>query len=103
MAIDLGGATTDVYSVGDGYPKDSNVIYKGIEEPYIKRTVEGDIGMRYSNFGIVDEVGIDKISSMANLSKEKAIQIIHHLRENPHIICKEKEFIRLLSFVRRQV
>ena len=95
LAIDLGGATTDVYSVGDGYPKDSNVIYKGIEEPYIKRTVEGDIGMRYSNFGIVDEVGIDKISSMANLSKEKAIQIIHHLRENPHIICKEKEFINI--------
>ena len=71
MAIDLGGATTDVYSVGEGTPKESNVIYKGIEEPYIKRTVEGDIGMRYSIGGIIDEVGVDNIASIANLTVRK--------------------------------
>ena len=95
MAIDLGGATTDVYSVAEGYPQDSNIIYKGIEEPYIKRTVEGDIGMRYSIEGVVEEVGIDKISQMTSLSKEKASQMIQYLKNNPYIISKEKEFINL--------
>ena len=95
MAIDLGGATTDVYSVAEGYPQDSNIIYKGIEEPYIKRTVEGDIGMRYSIEGVVEEVGIDKISQMTSLSKEKASQMIQYLKYNPYIISKEKEFINL--------
>ena len=32
-----------------------NVICKGLDEPYAKRTVEGDIGMRYSVAGIVSE------------------------------------------------
>ena len=95
MAIDLGGATTDVYSVAEGYPQDNNIIYKGIEEPYIKRTVEGDIGMRYSIEGVVEEVGIDKISQMTSLSKEKASQMIQYLKNNPYIISKEKEFINL--------
>lgn len=48
MAVDLGGATTDVYSAAKGEPTASQVTWKGIEEPYLKRTVEGDIGLRYS-------------------------------------------------------
>ena len=48
MAVDVGGATTDVYSIADGMPQAQNTVYKGLPEPYSKRTVEGDIGMRYS-------------------------------------------------------
>ena len=33
--------------------------------------------MRYSIEGVVEEVGIDKISQMTSLSKEKASQMIH--------------------------
>ncbi|WP_455537894.1 methylaspartate mutase accessory protein GlmL [Terrisporobacter sp.] len=95
MAIDLGGATTDVYSIGSGYPTESNVIYKGIEEPYIKRTVEGDIGMRYSIEGIVDEIGIEEIAKKSNLSVAKANSRIEYLKENPDFISKEKEFVNL--------
>lgn len=95
MAIDLGGATTDVYSVGEGTPKESNVIYKGIEEPYIKRTVEGDIGMRYSIGGIIDEVGVDNIASIANLTVERANEIIEYLQINPDILPNEKDIEKL--------
>lgn len=95
MAIDLGGATTDIYSIGYGNPQNSNVIYKGIEEPYVKRTVEGDIGMRYSIDGIVDYTSIDEISKILNLPKEKTLQMIEYLKNNPHIISSEKEFINL--------
>ncbi|TVP96149.1 MAG: MutL protein [Acholeplasmatales bacterium] len=48
MIIDVGGATTDVHTIGAGYPKRSEVIFKGLQEPFAKRTVEGDLGMRYS-------------------------------------------------------
>jgi len=48
MVFDLGGATTDVYSMADGLPTSTNVYVQGLIEPFAKRTVEGDIGMRYS-------------------------------------------------------
>ena len=48
MVIDIGGATTDVHTIGKGFPKRTEVILKGLEEPFAKRTVEGDLGMRYS-------------------------------------------------------
>ncbi|MFH5881160.1 methylaspartate mutase accessory protein GlmL [Liberiplasma polymorphum] len=48
MVIDVGGATTDVHTIGEGFPKRSEVIFKGLQEPFAKRTVEGDLGMRYS-------------------------------------------------------
>ena len=95
MAIDLGGATTDVYSVGEGTPKESNVIYKGIEEPYIKRTVEGDIGMRYSIGGIIDEVGVDNVASIVNLTVKRANEIIEYLQINPYILPNEKDIEKL--------
>ncbi len=95
MAIDLGGATTDVYSACDGSPKESNVIFKGIEEPYIKRTVEGDIGMRYSIDGIIDEVGIDSIASIINLSTTQTKEMITYLKINPQVLPTEKDFINL--------
>ncbi len=48
LVIDIGGATTDVHTIGEGFPKRAEVILKGLEEPFAKRTVEGDLGMRYS-------------------------------------------------------
>lgn len=48
MAVDIGGATTDVYSMAAGTPTTENTMLKGLPEPWAKRTVEGDLGMRYS-------------------------------------------------------
>jgi uncharacterized protein (TIGR01319 family) len=47
LLIDMGGATTDVYS----YHEEINLlgtVRRGLPEPKIKRTVEGDLGMRVS-------------------------------------------------------
>ena len=83
VAVDVGGATTDVYSVADGMPEHMNTVYKGLPEPYAKRTVEGDIGMRYSAQGVVDAVGIDTLSRLSGLEKEKITEMVCNLRENP--------------------
>ena len=37
-----------------GEPTGVNTVIKGLPEPYAKRTVEGDIGMRYSASGVVE-------------------------------------------------
>lgn len=52
ILVDIGGATTDFYSMSSPSAKRSDVFLKGLEEPYAKRTVEGDLGMRYSAIGI---------------------------------------------------
>jgi len=54
MAVDVGGATTDVYSMCGGAPTLPNVVQKGLPEPFAKRTVEGDLGMRYSLGALVE-------------------------------------------------
>ena len=46
--IDLGGATTDFYSAGEAYRAEDGVVLRGLKEPYLKRTVEGDLGLRVS-------------------------------------------------------
>lgn len=48
VVIDIGGATTDVHSIAGGEPTQSSVVLCGLEEPHSKRTVEADLGMRYS-------------------------------------------------------
>ena len=82
VAIDVGGATTDVYSIVDGMPEHMNTVYKGLPEPYAKRTVEGDIGMRYSVRGVVDAAGINKISTLSNLTIERVTTLVDDIAKN---------------------
>ena len=80
VAVDVGGATTDIYSIADGMPDQMNTVYKGLPEPYAKRTVEGDIGMRYSIGGIVNAAGVSRISKLSGLSEERITELVEYLR-----------------------
>ena len=82
VAVDVGGATTDVYSMSDGMPKAMNTVYKGLPEPYSKRTVEGDIGMRYSVHGIVEAVGLNRVSQLAQLPPRRVQKLVDDLRRH---------------------
>ena len=55
--VDIGGATTDVHSVCEGAPSKPSVVLRGLEEPVAKRTVEGDLGMRYSALSLYEAAG----------------------------------------------
>jgi len=48
MVIDIGGATTDIHSVAEGKPGSGTATQVGLPEPCVKRTVEGDLGLRYN-------------------------------------------------------
>jgi uncharacterized protein (TIGR01319 family) len=54
VVIDPGGATTDVHSITEGRPAKGNVVVKGLPEPYVKRTVEGDLGVRYNITNVLE-------------------------------------------------
>jgi uncharacterized protein (TIGR01319 family) len=56
VVVDVGGATTDVHSIAKGYPTHSGIVHKGLPEPYAKRTVEGDLGVRH-NIDTLLEIG----------------------------------------------
>jgi len=49
MVVDPGGATTDVHSIAEGNPTAGNVaMVNTLPEPYVKRTVEGNLGLKYN-------------------------------------------------------
>ena len=61
ILVDIGGATTDFYSMSSASAKRSDVILKGLQEPYAKRTVEGDLGMRYSALGVLGSLSEEEV------------------------------------------
>ena len=86
VAVDVGGATTDIYSVADGMPEAFNTVYKGLPEPYSKRTVEGDIGMRYSIHGIVEAAGLSRVAQLSGLSESRVEELVNYLRANTETV-----------------
>lgn len=66
IVVDIGGATTDIHSIGKGEPTKPGVLLKGLEDPFAKRTVEGDLGMRYSSISLLEASGTKKIRNFLN-------------------------------------
>jgi len=98
VAVDVGGATTDVYSIADGMPEHMNTVYKGLPEPYAKRTVEGDIGMRYSIQGILDAAGESRIARLSGLSVQRIRELVADLRENTDKVPQGNDDLEALDF-----
>ncbi len=69
VVIDVGGATTDVHSIGWGDPTKPGVFTVGLEEPFAKRTVEGDLGMRYSSMSVYEASGMRMLRKYLDISK----------------------------------
>lgn len=62
IVVDVGGATIDVHSVAQGHPAQHGTIVKGLQEPYRKRTVEGDLGIRYNARSLLEMAGEKRIA-----------------------------------------
>lgn len=85
LLVDIGGATTDIHSVGKGKPaspvisidgRESELRIEGLQEPLDKRTVEGDLGMRYSAWSLYESVGSEALEALhpADYAKECAMR-----------------------------
>jgi uncharacterized protein (TIGR01319 family) len=61
LVVDVGGATTDVYSAVSVSTADPET--HAVALPADRRTVEGDIGMRWGAAGIVAEAAVERLLS----------------------------------------
>ena len=59
LVVDVGGATTDVHSIGYGQATGPQIVEQGLPESFAKRTVEGDLGIRFNAVTLLDRVGLD--------------------------------------------
>ncbi len=98
VAVDVGGATTDIYSIADGMPQQMNTVYKGLPEPFAKRTVEGDIGMRYSIRGILEAAGMERVCQLSGLDKARVEALIDHLAQNTDTVPNGDPELEQLDF-----
>lgn len=95
LVVDIGGATTDIHSIGKGLPKSNNIQLKGLEEPYSKRTVEGDLGMSYSAMALYEATTLNKIRAYLG-AKETKINIRENFKfreQNPNFVPETEEDI----------
>lgn len=69
MVVDIGGATTDIHSFIEHAPYEGARLM-GSPEPYARRTVEGDMGMRESSISLAEEIGWDKMAKAAGVDVE---------------------------------
>jgi uncharacterized protein (TIGR01319 family) len=79
LVVDPGGATTDVHSVASGEPA-AGVVPQGLPEPRVKRTVEGDLGMRHSAAAVVEAAGISSIASDSGLAEVEIKALLENLK-----------------------
>jgi uncharacterized protein (TIGR01319 family) len=82
LVVDIGGATTDVHSIGDGASVCPGAIFHGLPEPYTKRTVEGDLGMRHNARSIVEAAGLEAIAEAAGLDAQKVEEFLALLADD---------------------
>jgi uncharacterized protein (TIGR01319 family) len=93
IIIDIGGATTDVHSISDGEPTKPGVTVRGLQEPYAKRTVEGDLGMRVSSISLWEAAGTRRIRKFVPDTKYNIEERCKYLQENVKKIPETKEEI----------
>jgi len=82
LIVDPGGATTDVHSVASGEPSRAGVIPQGLPEPRVKRTVEGDLGMRHNIAAIDEAAGAGVIAAESGLAVSRVRELIAELGQS---------------------
>ncbi len=106
IVVDIGGATTDIHSIAEGEPTKAGIMKTGLQEPYAKRTVEGDLGMRVSAESLCHTVATKKIKKFApNLPynvQERCNYLAQHVNEIPKTP-EEIEFDEAMSMAATEV
>lgn len=98
MIVDIGGATTDIHTYAEFLPYGGAKCI-GAPEPYAKRTVEGDLGMRESSELVIREIGFERASQDLNIPAERLKRSIHQRLEQISFLPKNnpgEEAVELL-------
>ena len=82
IAIDIGGATTDVYSSASGNPTLEGTTLKGLPLPYDMRTVEGDLGLRINATTTIREAEINNVEKSCKIENIDLTPIVEKFSNN---------------------
>jgi len=85
VVVDVGGATTDVYSVLELDPEEASLAREVVAATAVTRTVEGDLGMRWSAVSTV-EAAVE-----AGLAGPELMAAAQHRRTDPGMVASTKE------------
>ncbi|MBN7774094.1 glutamate mutase L [Clostridium aminobutyricum] len=88
MIVDIGGATTDIHTYCISTAVDGAKMI-GVQEPFAKRTVEGDLGMRESCGLTIQEAGISNAASDLHITEEDVNVSISRRLENIEFLPKD--------------
>jgi len=89
LAVDIGGATTDVYTMCDGKPSGPGVVVKGLSEPFALRSVEGDLGLRYNIDSLAESASIEKIADDLSLNADIVREWISFCKKESGIVSEK--------------
>ncbi|NMB01218.1 MAG: MutL protein [Firmicutes bacterium] len=91
LIVDVGGATTDVHSLGAGLPTQAGVVVRGLPEPFAKRTVEGDLGVRVSVQSLTDAVSAEVLAQETGWTLEAVENRVRFLNDQPETLPRNDE------------
>lgn len=89
MMFDVGGATTDVYSYIEEVDEVKHI---GVPEPFAKRTVEGDLGVRSSCKSLLNNIDVKQVYK--EISEEKIKEYATLRVENNTYVPKNLEQLK---------
>lgn len=78
-----------------GEPTIAEVITKGLPEPYSKRTVEGDLGMRYSLTAMAEEINMEVFADELGIDQNKIENWIKRCAAEPATLPQNDEEARI--------
>jgi uncharacterized protein (TIGR01319 family) len=96
VVVDIGGATTDVHSIG-GAEAAPGALLRGLPEPRVKRTVEGDLGLRVSATAASDALGAEALAEAVGTSAEALRREAEARVERPETLHEADPFDRALA------
>ena len=96
VVVDIGGATTDVHSIGACEPAPGTLL-RGLPEPKVKRTVEGDLGLRVSAIAAAEALGADALANRMGIALERLRREAENRVEHPGSVRAEDDFDRVLA------
>jgi uncharacterized protein (TIGR01319 family) len=96
VLIDLGGATTDFYSCTESFHGEEGFVLQGLRDPKLKRTVEGDLGLRFGAISAA-ETGYEYVDAKlaeSGLPPKDFRKFVFEAAAKPDYLPSSKEEIR---------
>lgn len=94
LCIDIGGATTDVFSVAEDTEKIGKILFS--PEPFAKRTVEGDLGVYVNKDNLIELITEAEIRKKLNLTEEELNKLLNDYQKIPS--AKQIPLTELLAY-----